>query len=440
VKNQSASHFPKTASAYLAFLSIIIAVLAGYGELHATPAKDLVAAPRPEATTSSDELIWVRQDPPIININNDPTYWETTEPRFEGSYGEYTITETEIAYHERWVDHGNEWYDVTLKTVFDRPPIVLNPPLRYKIKATASHSGAHNTGSIGMQFWYSSPYGAIIEPEEVLGYYPFDAWWDGTFDKEWMINPPAIIGEGDTFELAAGWWNCPPCNVTWIYKAEPANAVPRLGVEVVQPTVKYRGEEVPPGETFFPETCPATNSQLAESYFCIDEIELMKPIANAYMDCVAENADQRLWTLLLVIDEEWAEKAIVLIYSYELVENCEYTGPESNANLLSQEDDYLLELALKEGAVQLHNEAGGQTVSVDTQLGTAVAAMQGAFLTAYNPDTNVATFRAYSTPLTLQPTSGPDLVLQPNQEVKLTSEGFGSVSELPHLYLPMLTR
>ena len=61
-------------------------------------------------------------------------------------------------------------------------------------------------------------------------------------------------------------------------------------------------------------------------------------------------------------------------------------------------------------------------------------------MTAYNPDTNSALFRAYSTPLLLEPKSGSTLVLKPNQEVELTSSGFGPVTELPHLYLPMVMR
>ena len=92
--------------------------------------------------------------------------------------------------------------------------------------------------------------------------------------------------------------------------------------------------------------------------------------------------------------------------------------------------------------MHLNNVAGGLTTSVKTPLGTAVAAAQGGFLADYNPATSVATFRAYSTPLTLQPNSGSDLILQPYHEVKLTSSGFGPVTELPHfyLYLPMLIR
>ena len=92
--------------------------------------------------------------------------------------------------------------------------------------------------------------------------------------------------------------------------------------------------------------------------------------------------------------------------------------------------------------MHLNNVAVSQTTSVKTPLGTAVAAAQGSFVAAYNPGTNVATFRAYATPLTLQPNSGSDLILQPFHEVKLTSSGFGPVTELPHLhlYLPMLIR
>ena len=177
-----------------------------------------MAANEPDvmSAASSDELVWVRQEPPIINVNGDPTYWESPPgDRFAGSYGQHTVTETKIAYRERWVDHGYEWYDLTFRTKFDRPPIVLNPPLRYKMAATASHSGTHNQGAIGLRFWYSSPYVAVIEPKETLEYHPFVDYWDGTSYKEWMINPPAIGREGDTFQITAGWWNCPPCNVTW---------------------------------------------------------------------------------------------------------------------------------------------------------------------------------------------------------------------------------
>jgi len=107
---------------------------------------------------------------------------------------------------------------------------------------------------------------------------------------------------------------------------------------------------------------------------------------------------------------------------------------------VNQADAYRLTLALYQGAMHLNNVAGGQTTSVKTPLGTAVAADRGGFLVAYNPAPDVATFRAYATPLTLQPNSGSDLILQAHHEVKLTSSGFGPVTALPLLHLPLMIR
>jgi hypothetical protein len=334
------------------------------------------------------------------------------------------------------VDHEYEWYDVTLKTVFNRPPIVLNPPLRYKITATASHSGTHNQGSIGYQFWYSSYYGAIIEPQEVLGYYPFDSWWDGTSRKEWMINPPAIGREGDTFEIYAGWWNCYPCNITWIYKAEPANAVERLSVEVVQPTVRYQGEEVPPGETFYPETCTGTTTQTAD--ICADKIELLDR-AEIVGRCYNQ-ALKNLKALFELYDVEYegmyddtGQKygtLIGMLFDRAAIEACLPGSRASNEAAPTFE--------LEQGMLLLRNLLDRQTFNVKTPLGTVAG--EGNLATGYNPDTKTAFFRAYAEPLVVESKSGPILVLKPNQEVKLTPTGFGPVQELPHLFLPMLTR
>jgi hypothetical protein len=430
VNNQNDNRFPKAASICLAFLLIIVAVLAGYDENHAAAE----AFPEDMPTYSSDELVWVRQDQPIININDDPTAWDATEPRFAGSYGQYTITETEIAYHERWVDHEYEWYDVTIRTKFDRPPLVLNPPLRYKITAAASHSGTHNQGSIGYQFWYSSPYAAVIEPKEVLGYYPFDAWWDGTSSKEWMIDPPAILGEGDSFEISAGWWNCPPCNVMWTYKAEPANAVPHISLEVLQPTVEYRGEEVPPGETFYPEICPNNNTQSAD--ICADRIALLDE-AEIVGRCYAQ-AHKNLQALFELFDVKYKGMyddtgqeygtLIEILFDRGAIEAC--------LPVLQANNETAPTIKLEQGAVLLRNLLNRQTFNVKTPLGTVAG--EGNLATGYNPDTKTAFFRAYAKPLLVEATSGPILVLYPNQEVNLTSKGFGPVKEMPRVYLPMV--
>ena len=440
MNNQLDNRFPKMTTGFLALLLIIIAVLAGYGETHATPAADPA---RPDPMASSNELVWVRQDPPIINVDDAPTYWESPpNDRFAGSYGQYTVTETEIAYHERWVDHRVEWYDVTLTTKFDRPPLVLNPPLRYKITANASHSGTHNYGSIGYQFWYNSRYGAVIEPHEVLKYYPFADDWNGPASKDWMINPPAILGEGDSFEIYAGWWNCPPCNITWTYVAEPANAVTQLGVEVVQPAVKYQGEEVPPGDTFFPENCSTTTTQSADS--CDYAFQMMNR-AQVDIACYRGpllNARNLLRAYYGRDNETWPEHIILYILHRKLLKDCKIPAPNSSPSAAYQtdqtEDVYQIDLALEQGAVQLSNLLNRQEIGVKTPLGTAYTASRGAFLIGHSPGAKATTFRAYSTPLLLEPNSGSIMVLKPNQEVELTKKGFGPVKELPHVFLPMV--
>lgn len=441
MKNQSAHLFPQTANSCLARLFVVIALLAGYGDCFASPAVDPVPPSRINAGVG---LVWVRQDPPVINVNKDPTeYVEPAGSRFEGSYWKYTITDTEIAWDTCYVDHGEQGYKLQMKTVFDRPPIVLNPPLRYKVTASASHSGEHEDwgGSVGMQFWYSSPNGSVIEPKEVLGYYPFDSWWTRLSSKDWMINPPAALQVGQKFEIYASWWNCPPCNVTWTYIAEPANAVPRLGVEVVQPIVKYQGQEVAPGDIFFPEICPATTTQTLGS--CYNQMTLSEK-AEVYAKCISSKGERLLVYAQQVLGFSEVEMNVLselLVVKFDPECRYVYEGSAMEAARLNQADTYLLKLALHQGAMRLTNVAGGgQTTSVETPLGTAVAAAQGGFLAAYNPATGVATFRAYATPLTLQPNSGSDLILQPHHEVELTSSGFGPVTALPTVYLPLMIR
>jgi hypothetical protein len=237
MKRQHHYFFPLTHAVRLALLLVVIAAWAEAGQV--------------TTSTAPDQLVWVRQDDPVINVNNDPTFWEAPEgDRFDGSFWEYIVDETAIIYEERYVDHDTEYYHITLRSEFDRPPLVVNPPLRYQITGRAGHSATKTEGAegVGFQFWYDSDY-AAVEPREVLAYYPWSPNFTGQNSKDWMITAPPPQQEGQTFKVWASWWNCPPCNVTWTYMAEPATAVEQLGVEVVQPVVEYQGEEVPPGRS-----------------------------------------------------------------------------------------------------------------------------------------------------------------------------------------------
>lgn len=415
MNNPSVPHFPRAAGGCLALLLIVLTLLVGSGQA--------------EATAVADQLIWVRQDDPVINVNNAPIRIDATEPRFEGSFTQYQVDETKIVMETAYVDHGYEWYHVTLTNDFDRPPLVLNPPLRYKIVADFAHSGTVSDGSPGARFWYSDM-GQVIQPKEVLAYFPWDEKFDGTSRKEWMINPPAALHEGATFEITAGWWNCEPCNITWTYRAEPANAVEQLGVEVVQPVVKYQGEEVPPGETFFPETCSSLASR-STANTCGALIE-STAAAEAYFACVTGGVNRILLILNRAEIGELKHELVLHVAVAKIAESCKY-----NARAAEQLE---LGLVLQQGGMGLNNVMNGQTIRVDTPLGTAAAAAPGSFLTAYNPTDEVATFRAYSAPLTLQPNAGAPLVLQPPHQVELTASGFGPVTALPHVLLPVVIR
>jgi len=187
----------------------------------------------PSATPSATPeptrvLAWIRQDQVVINAANAPLEVHAPEERWKGSFTKWGMDETSFTYQERYVEHGNEWYNVSITCNLDRPPLVLMPGTRYKVTATCSHGGdGKGQEGLGVQFWYSlqgSYHNQYIDPhnqrvDAVLNYYPWSAGFDGTANKEWMVTGPPASRLGETFEMYAGWWNS-PCNVTWTYRLE----------------------------------------------------------------------------------------------------------------------------------------------------------------------------------------------------------------------------
>lgn len=405
--------FSASAALLVAVLLIFSAVAAGAGPAAESP------------------LVWVRQDAPVINVNNDPTFYESPAgDRFEGSFWEYIVDETAIFYEQRYVDHGYEWYHVTLRTDFDRPPLVINPPLRYQISAAAGHSATKTEGAegVGMRFWYSSNL-AGIQPQEPLAYYPWSPYFDGTNTRDWMIEAPPIAQEGQTFTVVFGWWNCPPCNVTWTYKAEPAYEVEQLGAEVVAPVVEYKGDEVSPGETFYPDTCTLPDGRAAP---CGEAIDLVDAAAIRFKCASLEQYD-RLLFLLKLLDIFPDESLRFYVFLVKMKDFCGLAAGRDG-------DDFRIGLALERGAFLLDSAAVGQSIYVHTALGTATADQPGAFAAGYQPDIRRATFRAYSAPLAIQPATGAPLTLQTGRQVSLTDAGFSPVTELPRALLPLAIR
>lgn len=375
--------------------------------------------------TAPAELVWVRQDDPVINVNNDPTFWEAPAgDRFEGSFWEYLVDETAIVYEERYVDHGYEYYHLTLRSEFDRPPLVINPPLRYKLTARAGHAAAKTEGAegVGFQFWYDSDY-ATVEPREVLAYYPWSPNFTGQTSKEWLVSAPEPGQAGDTFKLWASWWNCPPCNVTWTYKAEPATAVEQLGVEVIAPVVIFQDEAVPPGQIFFPETCALPDGRAAA---CDYPIKLDEQ-ARIEWKCVG--GDQELLLARLSL-----RKLLLLwVLGFRLEESC-------HPAVRAPSTGYELELVLRQGDMVMDNVIAGQTIAIYTNPGSAKTDKPGVIAAGYDPQRQTAVFEAFSAPLAITAKTGDSLTLPPAHRVELTAAGFGPVTPLPQIFLPAQMR
>jgi hypothetical protein len=174
-------------------------------------------------------LRWVRVGPAVVNVEkgllayhgggSTPGYF--TEPRFEGKFTVYRLTETSIAVDDRDVDRGTQFYNVTIRSGFDAPPAVLVPGAVHTLTVQFSHSGTVAQGSPGATFQYSADRNnsAAIQPREPLAYAPWSVGFAGVASKAWRLTVPN--GQiGDTLQISAGWWNCGVCNVTWTYKPE----------------------------------------------------------------------------------------------------------------------------------------------------------------------------------------------------------------------------
>lgn len=255
---------------------------------------------------------------------------------------------------------------------------------------------------------------------------------------EWpTYAPPTDAG---TFEFTAR----PGCNEFYghyTYGSDPEwntwtgqriEAPGRVAMQVIEPTVTYRGLEYQPGDTFFPEACDATQRSTG-SEPCEDTLMLESQVARyeaarALSACVYHKIKKVLAIVEqanLNEDEEALVLAIALAKGYE---KCVF-DTRAPAEM---------GLELSQGVARITGLTTGHTISVDVQLATATAARPGSFIAGYHPQTNEAVFVAYSAPLSVTPVDGPPLVLPPFHEVTLTPGGFGPMEELPLLYMPVV--
>ncbi len=162
---------------------------------------------------------WVLVDT-ITNSADAPTVYTRTD-RYEGSVTTYTITPTSISEVAVQFERGVEEFNTTLTSTFDGPPQELVPGETVQLNVEFSHSGWANTELSGAPAIRFEPRGDGIARVDGDGSYFYGPWADGfTGESTWTneFSVPAVH-DGE-IAIIAGWWNCSPCNIVWVYEAE----------------------------------------------------------------------------------------------------------------------------------------------------------------------------------------------------------------------------
>ena len=174
---------------------------------------------------------WTRAGAPLINATDPkapteyygggktPGYFG--EERFMGKFHIYRLSETLIAMDNRDVDHGTEFWNVTIESRFDAPPPTLTPgqvvPLSVKFSGSASAKEGWTPPGARFAYGTDKESRGIIQPADPLYFSP--AGPKGPDSKTWTLTVPRGT-PGKTFQVWAFWWNCEVCNVVWTYRYE----------------------------------------------------------------------------------------------------------------------------------------------------------------------------------------------------------------------------
>jgi hypothetical protein len=145
----------------------------------------------------------------------DPTWF--AEPRFEGKYVRYSVSETSCGVDDRSVDHGYEYHNVQVQVNFDKPPPQLTPGETVELAANFSHGGTAEDAGVALQFWYDGD-GVYMEPDTTSWYSPWHEGFDGTSTATYSFEVPQAYYDGEEFVIHASLWNIPPCHVAWKYR------------------------------------------------------------------------------------------------------------------------------------------------------------------------------------------------------------------------------
>ncbi len=153
-------------------------------------------------------------------VGTTPGYFES--PRFDGTYQFYTVSPTVLADRTRSVDHGFQWYDVTISFSVEPPPPVLVPGDRVTLRASGTGSGTFETGQNPyeqFQFWGE---GVDLEGEAFMAVGVNSAIGQTSASVAPTFVVPEPSGDDAEIRLYSGLWNCAACSVIWVYRPEMA--------------------------------------------------------------------------------------------------------------------------------------------------------------------------------------------------------------------------
>ncbi|NQT72095.1 MAG: hypothetical protein HQ553_04915 [Chloroflexi bacterium] len=183
---------------------------------------------------------WVLVGQPSVNPNNETTEFRGggstpgyyTDPRYDGKFDLYDVSETNFGVHTRQWDRGLAW-DVKFNCDFDAPPQELIPGESYNLTANFTHEVIDYTEGprAFQQFSYNveNPGVRLNLPEGMYAgnqflYSPWHQDFTGENSKTWTLDviekgAPFYGQPGNTFTLNAQWRGVACCSVTWTYEA-----------------------------------------------------------------------------------------------------------------------------------------------------------------------------------------------------------------------------
>lgn len=235
-----------------------------------------------------------------------------------------------------------------------------------------------------------------------------------------------VSGDCNSFD---GLYNYGDDDDSWMgWGGERIDLPGRVAVQVVEPTVTYREQEYLPGDTFFPDNCPTAARVAGDGCDMALNALIEERATEALINCIYDKLNKVMAVLAQAQLDPQEESLVMSIAAQQGFVKCVFGPTREPAEL---------DLTLSQGVSRITNQTADLTISVNSPLAMASSSGLGGFVASYHPQTNEAVFTAYSAPLNVTPLSGAPLVLPPYHAVTLTPSGFGPVSELLRVYVPV---